>query len=322
MSRFFSICMVVAVTLLLSGRPVSAGSVQQCIGFSTAAISYVQKIRAAARAAGGGCTGHDMRDRFWSTDRSVQRTWCLSVSSETADKRLDEMREAVAKCSYCNAYSNAVTSAAADNIKLGCGFKNDGDKRWLNDKDFHFNGCMTAKDCNEICTVGLACYDACVVEVSTIQKILDPIVSQVTVDIEQCKTDKGVGKTSSALSRPKTIPPLPDIAQRAKHPPKPVKRCQSPTATKDCNAAGIAAVKPAAKSGSNTSAMDRLSGDSPLSSSGNRSSKTGEGGSRRAPAGGGASAVAKPDTPSMKADPTVDMGKCATCGKSPPTPPR
>ena len=117
MSRFFSICMVVAVTLLLSDRPVSSGSIQQCVGFSITAVNYVQKIRAAARAAGGGCTGHDMQDRFWSPDRSVQRAWCLSVSDETSDKRLNEMHEAVAKCSYCAAYSSAVASAAVDNIR-------------------------------------------------------------------------------------------------------------------------------------------------------------------------------------------------------------
>jgi hypothetical protein len=75
---------------------------------------------------------------------------------------------------------------------------------------------------------------------------------------------------------------------------------------------GIAAVKPAAKGGSNA-IMDRLSGDNQLPAANKPDSKA----SGRLPAPGGASAVAKPGAPSplLKSDPTSDFGKCASCGK-------
>jgi hypothetical protein len=74
-----------------------------------------------------------------------------------------------------------------------------------------------------------------------------------------------------------------------------------------------------------SSVMDRLSGDSPLPASSKPGEKSRDGGSGRAPAGGGASAVAKPvTTPAAlpKADLTTDFGKCANCGKPPAPPPR
>jgi hypothetical protein len=99
----------------------------------------------------------------------------------------------------------------------------------------------------------------------------------------------------------------PSPGRARSRPPSP---CTSANATKPCSA------------GSNT-AIDRLSGDNRVPSSGSSSSRIDDGGRGRLPSGGGASAVAKPVTPSAlpTADPTSDFGKCASCGK-PPAPPR
>jgi hypothetical protein len=328
MGGIFVRLLVIAGTLLLSGNLASAGSLPHCAGFATAAISNVQKIRAAGRSPSPGgdslSCGHNLQDPFWSPDRDVQWRWCMSVSDETADKRSDEMREAVGKCSYCNIYARTVTSAAADNIKFGCGLKNDGDTRWTADLDSAFTGCLATQFCEDSgCVLGI-CDTYCTGDLSSIQRVLNPIVEQVTSAVAQCKAEKGIGTSSSALSVPKTIPPLQDKIDRPKRAATPAKKCQSPTATKGCNTGGLATVKPAPKGGSNTSAMDRLSGDSQLPSSSNSGGKTGGAGGSggRLPTSGGASAVAKPVTsaPAPKADPTVDFGKCATCGKPPPPP--
>jgi hypothetical protein len=310
MSRIFMRLAVAAGTLLLSGNLASAESPTFCSAtFAPQVAGFIQKVRAM-----GGC-GHDMKDPFWSANSSVQIRWCLGEDRDTANKRYSEIGAISQKCSYCRAYADVVSTAAAENIKYGCNFKYVSDQRWRPAWQFHFDGCRTREGCNS--------YDRCGGELYLVKDGLDSILADVTSQVALCKAEKGVRSSSSPLTVPKAIPipPLQEAIQRPKRVPKSAQKCQSPTAAKGCNPGSVARVKPETKSGSNTSAMDRLSGDSPLSSS-NRSSKAGEGGSRRAPAGGGASAVAKPDTPSMRADPTVDMGKCATCGKPPPTPPR
>jgi hypothetical protein len=324
MSKNFRVFIIVAGALLLPSSPASAGDYGFCtLTFVPQTTSFVSKIRS-----WGGC-GHDMNNPFWSKDPKTQLKWCLSMSSsETPQKRLDEMNAVRLKCEACNVYADRVTAAANDNIAYKCGYKQrdkflvgdigpgyltnqgkevKGDQRWLPDRAYHMRGCVKLGP-------------------SDFYRITDVIPREMDEEIAACKKDKG-SVAASSLSTPKE-PIVRDTIDRKKNPkrrnPDSFKSAKhgSNTSGNDLVNSSDKANRRASSKGSNTSAMDRLSGDSPLSSSGNRSSKTCEGGSRRAPAGGGASAVAKPDTPSMKADPTVDMGKCATCGKSPPTPPR
>jgi hypothetical protein len=356
MGKIVRVFIIIAGALLLPGSLALAASDADCVVMAKSFVNHVKQIRAAGRSPGAGADslscGHNLQDSFWSPDFEVQYRWCRSHSLETARTRAGEMSEAVAKCSYCNIYARTVTSAAADNIKFGCGFKDGGDKRWTPDLDHHFNGCMAAKSCEEVCVMW-SCYDACTVEVNAIRPMLQPIVSQVTSAVAQCKVEKGINTSSSALTVPKPIPPLRDSVGRAKHPgntsirshndlaapanrrttaretavtekhdhtpppararSRPPNPCKSATATKPCSV------------GANTSAMDRLSGDSPIPASNKSGEKSRSGGSGRAPAGGGASTVAKPVTAPAampKADLTTDFGKCASCGKPPPTPPR
>ena len=342
MSRIFRACIIVAGTWLLSGSHALPMSGSYCVAFAKAASIVVKQVHDAGRLPGGpsySC-GHDLQDRFWSPDRKVQLGWCLSVSDETAEKRLREMKAIAGKCAFCRTYSNVLANAAAENIKFGCGFQNGDDQRWKPDEEFHFVGCLQFKDCSTAgpLMIGEA---ACGGELYYTKPALERIKANVTSSVATCKAEKGA-TTSSALSTPKQV--FEDTPQRPK---RAVKRVMAPcapaTAKKGCNAGSVAAAKasgnasrsspadpikrsPAVPQGSNTSAMDRLSGDSPPPASSRPGEKGRDGGGGRVPASGGASAVAKPaantPAPSMRADPTIDMGKCATCGIPPPTPPR
>jgi hypothetical protein len=313
MSKSFMRLAVTAGTLLLSGNLASAESPTFCSAtFVPRVAGFIQNVRAM-----GGC-GLDMKDPFWSTSSAVQIRWCLGEDRDTNNKRYSEIGAISQKCSYCRAYADVVSTAAADNIKYGCNFKYVHDQRWRPAWQFHFDGCMKLEGCSS--------HDRCGGELYLVKDGLDSILADVTSQVALCKAEKGIKSSASPLTvpAPQPVPPLQETIQRPKHSPKFAKKCQSATATKGCNAGSAARAKPETKSGSNTSAMDRLSGDSPLPASSKPGEKSRDGGGR-APAGGGASAVAKPasNTPagSMRADPTVDFGKCASCGK-PPTPPR
>lgn len=338
MRKIFMRLGIAAGALLLSGN--FAYPATFCENWAANAVKYSQSMRALAQSVPGGtCTGHNLLDPFWSTNSKRQRQWCTSVSRDTANTRTGEMNDAITRCGYCAGYANILTTAAAENQKFGCGFKDDGDTRWSGTAVSHFQGCMTVQDCDDDCRIlGVAaCYKACLNFDGLKAKIMDPIVSQVTTAIAQCKVEKGINTSSSALTVPKAIPPLRDSVGRVKHqgnasiksnndlvaPARPSSRrptaretavteksdhappagrarsrpdpCKSVTATKPCSV------------GSNTSAMDRLGGDSPTPASARPSGRDGNG---RTSAGGG-SAVAKPTA----SNPTTDLGKCASCGK-------
>ena len=342
MGKIVRVFIIVAGALLLPGGPALAGSPTDCAVMAKSLVNKVKQIRAAGRSPSGGgdslSCGHNLQDPFWSPDLQVQRRWCLSVSLATSRKRVEEMSEAVAKCSFCNIYARTVTSAAADNIKFGCGFTNNDDTRWKDDLDSHFTGCLAAKKCDRICGA-FGCYDGCDSTLDGIRPMLQPIASQVTSDVAQCKVEKGIGTSSSALTVPKAIPPLRDSVGRAKHPgnasikssndlaapARPSNRSTTPRETavtakhdhtpppararsRPPNPCKLATATKPCSVGANTSAMDRLDGGSQLRPSGGADSKTGDGGSRRAPASSVTPAAARPE-------PTSDLGKCATCGK-------
>jgi hypothetical protein len=210
MGKIFRICLIVAGGALLSGGFASAYA-DECRFFGVAAVNFSQKMRAVAqRAPGGRCPGHNLLDPFWSTNSIRQLQWCASVPDETVRIRTQEMYRAIEICSYCTTYANIVTSAANDNIKYGCGFKNDGDQRWLPDLNYHFVGCAAVKDCSD---------DVCISDTSAdwIRSKLEPIASQVTLAVAECKLEKGIGTASSALTVPRAIPPRRDSVGRVKH---------------------------------------------------------------------------------------------------------
>jgi hypothetical protein len=223
MGKLFRIFTIAAGALLLAGNIASAQSLVFCADFVKAAVKYSQQMRALAqKAPGGRCTGHNLLDPFWSTNSIAQRQWCLSVSRGTENTRLDEMRAAVEKCGYCGTYADVVTTAAQYNIENRCGFSHDGDERWRPDKALHFNGCMVAKKCEEKCLL-LDCWNSCSddTDIDAVRKMLDPIAAQVSLAVAQCKSERGLGKTSSALTAPKREPEFQDTFQRKKHPFKP-----------------------------------------------------------------------------------------------------
>jgi hypothetical protein len=352
MGKSFHVFMIVAGAFLLPGNFALAGSPTDCAVIAKSMVHKVKQIRAAGRSPSAGgdslSCGHNLQDPFWSPDLPVQYRWCLSVSLATSRKRVEEMSEAVAKCSYCNIYARTVTSAAADNVKFGCGFKNNDDTRWTGDLDSHFTGCMAAKKCDRICGA-FGCYDGCDPSLDGVRPMLQPIVSQVTSAVAQCKVEKGINTASSALTVPKTIPPLRDSVGRVKHggntstkshndlaaPARPSNRRNTAretaiTAKHDhpapparprsrppnpCKSA--TATKPCSL-GANT-AMDRLGGDSQSPAPSSVNSSNSRSGSRSP-----SSATSTPPStaaPLPKVDTTVDFGKCASCGK-PPAPTR
>ena len=309
---------MMAGALLLPSRPATAGDLAFCtFTFVPQTTSFVGKIRG-----WGGC-GHDMRNPYWANDPKMQMRWCMSMSdSETPQKRLDEMNAVRLMCEACNAYADRVVAAATDNIAYKCGYRQKnqsligdigpgylkyqikevaGDQRWLPDRAYHMNGCVK-------------------LDFTNFERITTVIPREMEEAIASCKKDKG-SVAASSLSTPKE-PIVRDTIDRKKN-PKPRKPDSFKSAKHGSNTSGNDLVKSsdkpnrrASSKGSNTGAMDRLSGGGEASTSSNPGAKSGEG-NRRVPASGGPSAAANTNTPapSMKADPTTDLGKCASCGK-------
>jgi hypothetical protein len=109
-------------------------------------------------------------------------------------------------------------------------------------------------------------------------------------------------------------------ALRALHSAKKPARSSASSASSSSKTSGKSSLSAPATKGSNTGAMDRLSGDSQLPNLSRPSSISGEG-NRLVPARGGASTVAKPVNNTPAPSPTIDFGNCASCGRSP-SPPR
>jgi hypothetical protein len=199
MCKIFMRFVLVAGALLVSCNLASAADGIVCVGFANYAVRNAKEVRQM-----GGC-GLNLNDVSLSTDRAAQMQWCSSVDEDTVNARFDELRDQTNRCSYCRSYADTMTAAATDNITYGCGFKNAGDQRWRPDNAYHFNGCMAAEDCNNVCVLW-DCYRACVHEASVIRQLLDPNIAQVTLAIAQCKATR---KSQAPLTASRPIRPAP-----------------------------------------------------------------------------------------------------------------
>ena len=261
----------------------------------------------------------------WSTDSGAQFQFCAAASDSDKAARTSTMRRVMLSCESCSTLADYSMRQAAANYLHRCGFSN-ADGRWKLDRQFQLNRCLVSYGYGVV--PGFA-----------------TIYNEMVDQVNECKKTHPMYCTgchnSQSSSAVQTIPKigagLRDSIERPKRastsstnsgndlvsPSGPANR--RATSPRGNVTSGNDLARPAGASPGNA-AMDRLGGDGQFPSSGSRSSKTGEAGSRRAPAGGGASAVAKPaantPAPAMKPDLTTDFGNCASCGKPPARPPR
>ena len=131
MDRAF-VAALAAAGLLLSADLSAAADSATCDIYVREAVAKAQGVRAF------NC-GYDLNDPRWDTKRSGHAAWCRSADKETVARETARRRGEIKLCQTCRAYANLAVSAAADNIKLKCGFEG---PRWGKEAQAHFGWCV------------------------------------------------------------------------------------------------------------------------------------------------------------------------------------
>jgi hypothetical protein len=241
----------------------------------------------------------------WSTDVKAQANFCFSSSDSEKAARTSTMKQAMQFCSVCASVVDFRLRQIVDNVLYGCRFSNP-DGRWAPNREYQLNKCLSATA--YLTPEGSTQYFN-EISYSISQEMQSQVnACKLTNPNKNCISCHGSQSSSAVQAMPKDGAAFQDAIRRL----TPAK-----TSTKSgndlSNPSGTSRRRATPPKGSNTSAMDRLSGDSQLPNSGRPSSISGEG-KRHVPASGGPS-VAKPVTNTPAPSPTTDFGNCASCGK-------
>jgi hypothetical protein len=248
---------------------------------------------------------------MWSTVVRTQGDFCLSAGTDANNARTAEMKRVMSACDACSYTVDGIMRDIVDNALYGCGFGkgfSNADGRWSTSRESQINRCVAAATTTT--KAGLENYLKIAAQMSE-----DVRVCKLTNTNKNCVSCHSLQSSSAVQAIPKSGAAFQDPIQRLSRP--------NTTSTKPSNPGSPSETsnrRATPSKSSNTSAMDRLGGDSQFPDSSRPGSISGER-NRRVPASGGASPVAKPIVNTPAPSPTSDFGNCASCGRAP-TPPR
>lgn len=127
---------IVTIAVLL---PVGAGRAADkatCDAYVNEAVSKAQGVRQFE-------CGFQLDDPRWGTDRDSHARWCKDASKDDVAREQARRRGEIKLCQTCRIYANLAIAAAADNVKLNCGFEG---PRWNDKAEDHFGWCMQHRD--------------------------------------------------------------------------------------------------------------------------------------------------------------------------------
>jgi hypothetical protein len=125
-------CVVLLATALIFPGAARAADAKTCDAYVKEATAKAQGIRQF------NC-GFDGNDPRWTTDRRGHAAWCKSADKDAVEREATLRRGEIRLCQTCRTYAGLAVAAAADNVRLKCGY--DG-PRWDSASKAHFDWCM------------------------------------------------------------------------------------------------------------------------------------------------------------------------------------
>jgi hypothetical protein len=101
--------------------------------------AYVKEATAKAQGIRQLDCGFDGNDPRWNAEGSGHAAWCKTADNETVERERARRRGEIKLCQTCRIYAELAVAAAADNVKLKCGFEG---PRWSSEPANHFGWCM------------------------------------------------------------------------------------------------------------------------------------------------------------------------------------
>jgi hypothetical protein len=101
--------------------------------------AYVKEATAKAHGIRQFNCSFDLNDPRWSPRPSGHATWCKSADKDTVERETARRRGEIKLCQTCRSYADLAVAAAADNVRLKCGYKG---PRWGDKASDHFEWCV------------------------------------------------------------------------------------------------------------------------------------------------------------------------------------
>jgi hypothetical protein len=130
-----------ACALILAMAAISCSSAARAADAKTC-DAYVKEATAKAQGVRQFNCGFDGNDPRWSSERGAHAAWCESADKDAVERETTRRRGELKLCETCRTYAGLALAAAADNVKLKCGFEG---PRWGDNAEDHFGWCMAQR---------------------------------------------------------------------------------------------------------------------------------------------------------------------------------